>query len=257
MKSRRPALARSLALALPGLLLAGCATPGPLHLYTVSAERPQVIRDHGPDGLVDVPSFVGADETLTGLAYDPYTDHLFLRLAPGNRIRVVDRPSRRIKREFVIEELPVTGGGDLAVRPRDGHLFFVIPHAAALIETNRFGRFVRRIELTGYSLNGPVVGVAYDPARQLLWILENSHYPQLHTYRSDGSHVRWRPAGYEGARGHLAFDPEKKQVYIAAVFERIIAILNDDGEIQGSIPAPDGDLVRFIDAGPRSFVRVF
>src|SRR5436190_17530024 len=105
------------------LALGGCATPGPMHVYFTGSGAPEVIGDAGGDRQVDVPSFLEPEDALTGLAYDPFTDHLFLRLAPGNQIRVVDRPARAIKREFTIDGLSAAGGGDLAVRPRDGHIF--------------------------------------------------------------------------------------------------------------------------------------
>src|SRR6185436_8779329 len=97
------------------LALAGCATPGPWHVYLGDAPAPTVVVDVSGDARTEVPSFLEPEDQLTGLAYDPFTDHLFLRLAPGNKIRVVDRPARAIKREFTIESLSTTGGGDLAV----------------------------------------------------------------------------------------------------------------------------------------------
>ena len=69
------------------LLLAGCATPGPLHRYSTSADSPAEIHDAGSDGTTaSVPSFLAVGEHLVGFAYDPFTDHFFLRLAPGDLI---------------------------------------------------------------------------------------------------------------------------------------------------------------------------
>src|SRR5690606_28172356 len=81
---------------------AGCATPGPNHLYAITEAQRDTIADHAAPGVetMDLPSFLEPEDTLLGIAYDSYTDHLFLRLAPGNRFRVVDRPDRSIKREF-------------------------------------------------------------------------------------------------------------------------------------------------------------
>src|SRR5476649_2756664 len=81
---------------------AGCATPGALHVYSLASAAHETVHDTGPEGATDVPSFIAPDEILTGLAYDPFTDHFFLRLAPGNHFRVVDRPARTIKREFKV-----------------------------------------------------------------------------------------------------------------------------------------------------------
>src|SRR5471032_2047214 len=139
MTTRKLAARLLLAAALCALALGGggCATPGPLHVYSLASPTAPDIADRGPEPALDVPSFLAAGETVTGFAYDPFTDHFFLRLAPGNRIRVVDRPARAVKREFVVSGLPATGGGDLAVRPRDGHIFLVHPTEPMVIELTR------------------------------------------------------------------------------------------------------------------------
>lgn len=242
-------------LAVATLGAGGCATPGPNHIYTVSATRTDVVQDSGPTSQVDVPSFIAADELLTGLAYDPYTDHLFLRLAPGNRIRVVDRPARQIKREFVVAELPETGGGDLAVRPRDGHIFFIHPNTAALVETNRFGEFIRRINLA--RIGGKIVGVAFDPTRNRLLVLDDAPDPRLSFFDLEGTLLRSVRLEHEGARGHLAYDSASGEMYLAAVRAAQITVFSEEGKVLRQIASPDGEIVEFIDVGQRSFVRVF
>src|ERR1700690_1398515 len=97
-------LARAAALTCVAFGGAGCATPGALHVYSLASTAHETVRDTGPEGAVDMPSFVAPNEILMGLAYDPFTDHFFLRLAPGNHFRVVDRPARAIKREFNVAE---------------------------------------------------------------------------------------------------------------------------------------------------------
>src|SRR5262245_17355060 len=74
-------LAASLALGVL-LVLAGCSTPGPLHVYTlgtgasdvfsVAASSIETVHDTGPEGTADVPSFITAKENLAGFAYDPF-----------------------------------------------------------------------------------------------------------------------------------------------------------------------------------------
>ena len=80
-----------------------------------------------------------------------------------------DRPARRIKREFTLEKIPADGGGDLAIRPRDGHVFALLPGRAALAEFTRYGEFLRMIELEGMS--APPLGLAYDMRDDRLLLL--------------------------------------------------------------------------------------
>ena len=138
-------------MAMIGVVLGGfgCATPGPNHVYILNPDQPDTIGNHTGTGIEtsDVPSHLDSEDVLLGLAYDSYTDHLFLRLAPGNEFRVVDRPDRSIKREFAAPDIPTNGGGDLAIRSRDRHLFLSHPTQPALIEIILYEKFIRTIPL--------------------------------------------------------------------------------------------------------------
>src|SRR5215203_4359571 len=79
------------------LLASGCATPGPLHIYSVESTQPTMVNDVAGEARATLPSFLADGERLDGFAYDPFTDHFFLRVGPGNLIRVVDRPARAVK----------------------------------------------------------------------------------------------------------------------------------------------------------------
>ena len=139
----RPFARPPLLAALAGVLLCtGCSTPGPNHAYLASfSEQPIIdVRPGSPD--VSVPTYLSLVKELYGIAYDPFTDHLFLRTAPGNFVQVIDRPARAIKRTFTVKGLP-PGPGDLAIRSRDRHLFFVHPTLPAIVETTLFGVIVR------------------------------------------------------------------------------------------------------------------
>ena len=171
-------------LAMIGLVFAGsgCATPGPNHVYILSPDQPDTIRNNATSGIEtsDVPSYLESEDVLLGLAYDSYTDHLFLRLAPGNAFRVVDRPDRSIKREFTAPEITTNGGGDLTIRSRDRHLFLSHPTQPALIEITLYGKFIRTITLAQFS--GPPTGVAYDQKRDLFYILRGGDLTHIVTY---------------------------------------------------------------------------
>ncbi len=234
------------------LVLTGCATPGQLHLYRVTAAAPAVIHDTA-DGVAaaEVPSFLEAGETLTGFAYDPFTDHFFLRLAPGDKIRVVDRPARAVKREFTAERTPATGGGDLAARPRDGHLFLTHPREPALIELNRFGNFARVLPLA--TVAGNPDGVAFDSIRDRLLVLANATEPRVTVHNLDGQLLATITLDREIAAGALGYDPEARELYAALRGGDAIGVFGEEGRLRRTLPLA----ANFIDVGPRSFLRMF
>jgi hypothetical protein len=246
MTTRKPPA--SLVLAAAVLALAGCATPGPLHVYTLPAGggEARVVTDTGEAGRATVPGFLQPAETVAGFAYDPFTDHFFLRLAPGDRIRVVDRPARAIKREFEIAG--ADDGGDLAVRPRDGHLFLLQTGLGQVIETSRLGKAIRTFVLAGAA---GATGLAFDPSRDRLLVLSDDGR-RVSTHDLDGRRLGEvslaQPAGPS-----LAFDAGRREFY---------APRRDRPEEIG-VFGEDGTLLRtaasgaWVDVGVRSFVRVF
>lgn len=240
---------RKAALALPWVLalLAGCATPGPLHVYSLEPGAAKVT-DTGGERAADVPSHLEPEDHLTGFAYDPYTDHFFLRLEPGNRIRVVDRPARKIKREFEINELGA--GGDLAIRPRDGHVFFLESRPVRVVETSRLGKRIRAFDLEG--VTAPA-GIACDLAQHRLLVLHgDGRNITAHDLegRKVGALRLEQPAG-----ASLAFDSERRELFAPlASAPNAIGVFDLDGKLLRCLERVPG---RFVDVGPRSFVRVF
>ncbi len=232
------------------LALAGCATPGPLHVYSIASASAPEIRDDGPAPARSGPSFLAPGETITGFAYDPFTDHFFLRLAPGNKIRVVDRPARAVKREFTAENVPTTGGGDLAVRPRDGHLFFAHPREPLVIETDRFGKFVRIIPLA--NLIAPAAGVAVDSVRNRLLVLAST-VPRITVHDLDGKLVAAFPLERPVTSGALGYDAEQRELYAPLADRNGVGVFGEDGRWRRTLPPA----AWFLDVGPRSFLRMF
>lgn len=237
------------ALVILALVFAGCATPGPVHTYTLpAAGAERTIRDEGPERRTDVPSFLGADDRVLGFAYDPFTDHFFLLLAPGDRVRVVDRPARAIKREFELPGDP-RPDGDLALRPRDGHLFFLA--GGAVVETTRLGKRLRTFALEGYGTAAPA-GLAFDATQD-----------RLHALGADGRTLTLHDTAgrtlgtvtlAEPVAGSLAYDGEKRE-WLAPLRARPdeLGIFDAAGRLVRTAPAAGP----FVDTGMRSLVRVF
>jgi hypothetical protein len=230
------------------LSVAGCATRGPLHVYSLAPVGADHVADYGDGRTTQSPSFLGSDEKVTGFAYDPFTDHFFLRLEPGNRIRVVDRPARAIKREFTIEEALPKSGGDLALRPRDGHLFLLDPDA--IMETTRLGKFVRTFSLTG--VQGVPSAIAFDMVHDRLLAL-GADGRQVTLHDLNGARVSEIVLEQLAGRS-LAFDAETREIYAPLQARpNEIGVFSEAGRLLRTIPAR-GPLV---DVGQRSLIRVF
>jgi hypothetical protein len=223
-----------------------------LHIYALASATAPQIQDDGPAPAGSGPSFLAPGETVTGFTYDPFTDHFFLRLAPGDRVRVVDRPAHAIKREFVAEGLPRSGGGDLAVRPRDGHLFFTHPSEPTVIETNRFGTFVRTVKLA--TLTVPVAGVAFDATRDRLFVLAASRLaPRVTVHDPEGKLLATVLLERAVAGGTLGYDPEQREFYAPLADTPAVGVFGEDGRLRRTLTMT----AEFLDVGPRSFLRMF
>ncbi len=235
----------------------GCATPGPNHLYTLTAEEPEVIRDHAAPGIEtnDVPSYLHPEDTLLGLAYDSYTDHLFLRLAPGNAFRVVDRPDHSIKREFTAPDIPTTGGGDIAIRSRDRHLFLSHPTQPALIEITLYGKYIRTIDLAGFT--GAPTGVAYDQKRDRLYVLRGGDLTHLISYDLEGSRLKGTALAHDVRLNTLAYDSDAREFYAQLADTPRIGVFDEQGHLIRTIEIPPPGNSAHFDVGPRSFLRLF
>ena len=242
------------------LLFAGCATPGPLHFYSTSSDSLATIQDAGHDGTkASVPSFLTDGETIVGFAYDPFTDHFFLRLAPGDLIRVVDRPARAIKREFTVASLATSRGGDLAIRPRDGHVFAPHPTQPAVIEFNRFGESIRTLALA--TLNAPPAALAFDTTRDRLLALSGGDLARVTSHDLTGQRLAAVALDREVVLTALAYDSDRHEFYALLTRESAVGIFNEQGHLLRTLPlsasANPTSAPQFFDVGPRSVLRLF
>ncbi len=201
-----------------------------------------------------MPAFVGPGEHVLGLAYEPYTDHLFLRLFPGNHVRVIDRPARAIKREFVAPRLPL-GGHDLAVRSRDRHIFFTDPTAPALFQTDPQGRLVAYHRLEG--LDAPAWGLAHDPLRDELLVLARETSDRVHRFDARGRALGEVPLEEPVQGVSLGFDADARKFYASLADASAIGVFDEQGRLLRRLPRPAAERETFLDIGPRSLLRLF
>ncbi|CAM3124343.1 hypothetical protein RAHE111665_16135 [Rariglobus hedericola] len=241
-------------LALAALALGGCSTPGPNHAYLARlAEEPIIdVLPGAPD--VDIPTYLSGLQDLYGIAYDPFTDHLFLRIYPGDFIRVIDRPARKIKRSFVVKDLP-PGPGDLAIRSSDRHLFFVHPTEPAVIETTLYGVIVRTI--TFENVQGSPAGVAYDQKRDQLLILQGGDLAHVGRYDLKGKRLSGVALDRNVRLVSLAYDSVAAEFYVPLLDEAAVGIFDAKGHFLRKLSTPDGTAHDFVDVGERSLIRMF
>lgn len=255
--TRNPWLRAILLAALVGVALCGvgCSTPGPNHTYVAATGDAPILDFAAGAPSAKIPSCLFSANELYGIAYDPFTDHLFLRTSPGNFIRVIDRPARAIKYDFTAEGLPAKGGGDLAIRSSDRHLFFVHPTEPVLVETTLRGKHMRDIKLEG--LCEPPFGVAYDQKLDRFFVLTGGDLAKITTCSLAGKRL--------GAVGldrcvlltSLAFDSVAREFYVPLRDESAIGVFDLKGNLVRSIPVPSTQNRDHVDVGPRSLIRLF
>ena len=226
---------------------AGCATIGQNYLYATvdSVGGISVIGPHREF----VPRAVMPGENVLGLAYDFNTDHLFLRMAFAQTIRVVERPSGKILREMPLpEELHTPLPADLAIRSSDRHLFAAHPDGRSVVELTLFGKFVRRLELPG--LGGRIGGLAFDQRLSRLLVLARN---TVVAFTPKGGELdRVMLDGLIDAKS-LGYDSDARHFFVPMLDANSIGEFAANGNLVRTIPAGP---VTALDAGPRAFLRV-
>lgn len=243
---------RKLGLACAIILLSGCATSGPNHVYLTTAAGDSV-RDLGPPAT-RLPGILRPGEQAAGLAYDFNTDHLFIRIRPANVIRVIERPSGKILREMTLpRELNTTGPADLAIRSRDRHLFVAHPDGKAVVELTQFGEFIRRSKPAG--LDGSTGGLAFDQKNQRLLVLSATSPARIGAISAEGNVTYYVTLAAVVRPVSLGYDSDAQHFYVPLADGNDVGEFDADGRLVATHPA--GEAVTALDAGPRSFVRVF
>ncbi|MBC8039169.1 MAG: hypothetical protein H7Y06_01355 [Opitutaceae bacterium] len=241
-------------LALLTMLLCGCSTPGVNHTYVAGPAHSTVIDLLPGSPSAAVETFPTSDHELLGIAYDPFTDHLFLRIYPGNFIRVIDRPAGKIKRSFYVPNL-LAGPGDLAIRSIDRHLFIAHPSLPAVVEITPLGAIVRTLPL--HNLQAPPAGVAYDQKKNRLLILQGGDLAHVGTYDLSGKRLAGVALDRNVRLTSLAYDSDAAEFYVPLLDQPAVGIFNAQGHLIRTLPSPTGRTNEFIDVGPRSLIRMF
>lgn len=243
------------------MAFAGCSSPGPIHLYIATAGG-EPIHDVPRSGAApaQIPSRTTSAEKILGLGYDAYTDELFVRLAPGNVVRVIDRPSQRHLRDMILPGLAPTSANpltaDLAVRWRNRHIFLVDADGRSIIEYTLFGEFVRRMPAVADS--ALIGGLAFDQKRDRLLVLLASDRPAVLVRTLDGQEEARHELPVAVLPLSLAYDSTAEHLFVPMPGGRSIGVFDLKGNHLSTTQSPDleGD-VTALAAGARSFVRIF
>jgi hypothetical protein len=245
------------------LVLAGCATPGPGHVYWAAANSTE-IHDLEPatDTVRSLDGHVAREETVVGLAYDSFTDFLFVRLAPGDIVRVLNRPANSRVRDLRLRpELAAPAGTaavnalDLAVRSRNRHIFAVDPRDAAVAEYTLEGVAVRDIAIA-HPPPGPIGGLAYDQQRDRLVVLFATSPAVLAEVTLEGIITHQAELDRAVRPVSLGCDSDSGD-YFVPLADGAIGAFGRDGRLLRRHPVPGGVTPAAIGAGPRAFLRLF
>ncbi len=235
------------------LAAAGCATSGQNHVY-LTADASPAVQDFGPAGT-PIRDVLKPGEQAVGLAYDFNTDHLFVRVVPAQVIRVIERPSGKILREMPLPaDLPTAAPADLAIRSSDRHLFAVHPDGRSVVELTLYGEFVRRIEVQ--DLVGPIGGLAYDQrGNRLLVLCGAAGRAQVGALAPEGNVTHCITLGAAVAPVSLGYDSDARRYFVPLVDGHALGEFDATGQLVATHPA--AGVITAVEAGPRSFLRVF
>jgi uncharacterized protein YjiK len=248
------------AFSLPGIIigaalgLAGCSTPGPTHAYLASRSEDPIIDLLPGTPSAEVPTYLESVNELYGIAYDPFTDHIFIRSFPGDYIRVIDRPAKKIKRGFLVKGLP-PGPGDLAIRSSDRHLFFAHPKRPAVVETTLYGEIVRTITLE--ETQTQPAGIAYDQKNDRLLILQGGTPARVDTYKLSGKRLGGVVLDHNVRPISLAYDSDQAELYAPLSGQAAVGIFDLQGRLLRTLANPSATDFDYVDVGQRSLLRLF
>ena len=239
-------------------LLLGCATRGPMHLYSaVDGEQP--VRDRalevgGNDELV---GFLESSDRVVGLGYEFNTDYIWLRIAPGNRLITIKRGFRELWYDYTLPDsflLDDAASGDLAVRSFNRMVYVAMAKPGLVAKVERYGD-VNEVIQPGASERA-IGGLAWwDQVNDRLLILYAEGSPEIVVYDNDTDAVGHVTLDAPVRATTLAYDSNRQRYYVPLAEAGWLGEFDANGHLIDRLPFPDPEAS--IDAGQRSAVRIF
>ncbi len=244
--------------------LVGCHSAGPTHLYLCSKQAPKSVIDLEAQGerRTQIQGRIDEGQVVVGLAYDFNTDFIALRLEPAGIIRIFKRGENRFKRDITLpsalrlqkaDSSQVVTNADLALRPEDRHLFAVNPRRPEIAEFTLFGDFVRTISLQGCA--SPLAGLSYDHRDKRLLGLVQGSPGKLMAIDAQGRCTDLFHVSDEVNPISLGCDADAKEIYLP-LNNGEVGAYSFEGKLLRRIPTAKTPPTA-LDAGPRSYVRLF
>ncbi len=237
------------------LLLAGCATSGPMHLYVAGqgAIQDRALESGQGDSLSE---FIEDGDVVVGLGYEFNTDYIWLRLAPGDRLITIKRGIRELWYDYELPgEFQLADGqmGDLAVRSFN-RLVYV-----ALAEMGRVGRVERYGKVRASFQPGGIVraigGLAWDQKQDQLVVLYADEGGEAVFFEDETEPIRRVTFDTALRPTTLAYDSNRERFYVPLAETAELGEFDRDGRLLKRLPLDDPKSA--IDAGQRSAVRMF
>lgn len=120
------------------------------------------------------------------------------------------------------------------------------------MELTLFGEFVRRIEQRGAA--EPIGGLAYDQKNNRLLLLTTASPARIGHVSPEGGVANYVTLSVAVNPISLGYDSEAGRFFVPLADGNSLGEFDADGKLRAPIPT---GAVTAIDAGPRSFVRVF
>lgn len=214
--------------------------------------------DTGPLNDVADP---GGGSTIVGVAYRPETDLLYVRIAPGNRVRVVSHKTGRVIEDITAGGVPAGCGGvnpatdqvvadcGLAIDAFGKRLFLDHPNGNPIFVTDLAGKALGKITLR--NPGGSIGGLGFDESTQHLYVL----YIPTHTVAEvdlQGVEIRRfkpdRPIQPES----LDYDSDRAELLIPLVNGTHLGIFDRDGKLLRQWPLARSGLAGGTGVGSRT-----
>ncbi len=238
------------------VLMSGCATKGPTHLYLAGdGTLPVIDRDLEGEQHDELPGFLEASDQVVGLGYEFNTDYIWLRLAPGNVLLTIKRSERKEWYRYTLPGAFAQSGTlslDLAVRAFNRMVYLAMPEPGLVGKVTRYGDVLEAVRPGG--IEAPIGGLAWDQVNDRLLVLYRDE-ARVVTFADETEPVATVRFDRAVQPTSLAYDSNRQRYYVPLAEAGWLGEFDAEGRLIARLPLAEG--LRAIDAGQRSAVRVF